>query len=334
MSTSGLLIPEARFIRSNGTAVFVVPRGTPIEDARTVRYDPLVHKGHLKCPHCEADIRFREGSVSVRGSSEAGRRGHFALFPGGHHDAGCEVEKSPQYRRPLPIDKTKGFRIHINTSGYSDVFNEKSGVYDGGSLPPELRVREPISIKSAAELVTLLERAHARGEFDRINGSIVIFRNKSLSWQEFLVRPDRTGNGRVAALVDRLESPDSPHICAIVLDNQTPKQFSWDDREIEFRDVYMKRGHRRERARLFVSIPDARNTILNTAFSEAGSYLVLGMPTMRSYDTKKGPVHFLNIKVDRLDALTPFNPASLRKAAPEHADRGDKKTPDFRPPTP
>ena len=334
MSTSGPLIPEARFVRASGREIFIVPPGTSIEpqDINTTdHYYAPEHKGHLKCPHCEADVRFREGSVSVRGSSEAGRRAHFALFPGGFHDKGCALENNPAYRRPLIIDRTKGFRIHINTSDYSDVFNDKSGVYDGAALPPELREREPVSIKSANDLVKLLER----GEFDRIQDSIVIFRNKSLPWNDFFIRTEE-GNPRVAALVDRLEAGEGETFCAMVLSAKQGRFFSFHQRELKFdRLPILRQDNMYEVVIPQVRIPNDHNTLLNASFSKAGSYLVLAVPTSKPYDAHNERRHYLTLRLDSRDMATPFDPRKTRDIGLERAARRSRADgADFSPASP
>lgn len=334
MSPSGPLIPEARFIRPNGTEIFVVPTGALIDakeiNTTTHYYEPE-HKGHLKCPHCDADVRFRNGSTSVRGSSEKGRRDHFALFPGGFHDKGCDLENNPAYRRPLIVDRTKGFRIHINTSGYSDVFNEKSGVYDGGPLTDELRLREPVSIKSANDLVKLLER----GEFERIQDSIVIFRNKQLSWNDFFIRTEE-GNPRVAKLVDRLEAGEGETFCAIVVSAEKGRFFSFRQRELEFdRLPILRQDDMYETVIPQVRVRNDHNTLLNAAFSMAGSYLVLAVPTSKPYDAKDERRHYLTLRLDNRDMATLFDPHKTRDIGLERrAKRQSKDGANFSPTTP
>ncbi len=311
-----------------------MPPGTSIaakDSATTTHYYEPDHKGHLKCPHCEMPVRLRTGPDSVRGSSEMGRRSHFMRFPGGVHDKGCEIENNPAYRRPLIIDHTKGFRIHINTSGYSDVFNDKSGVYDGGALPPELREREPVSIKSANDLVKLLER----GEFERIQDSIVIFRNKSLPWNDFFIRPAE-GNPRAAKLVDRLEAGEGETFCAMILTADKGRFFSFRQRELQFKELHiLRKDNLYETVIPQVRIPNDHNTLLNAAFSLAGSYLVLAVPTLKPHDRSHDRLQYLTLRLESRDMATPFDPHKTRDVGLKRQEqRQQKDGANFSPATP
>lgn len=330
MADTKLLIPEARYIAPDGKTLFVLPPDTPWKE-QSVYYNKREHTGHLLCPCCDEPVRFRHRTESTAGSSFGGRRGHFALFPGGHHRHGCEIETRKQYVRPLNVDKTRGYRIHINTRHYSDAFNDHAGVYGRGPdgrtaiLDPDFRDREIYRINSVRDLVALL----GRGEIGRLNDSKLVFRNQALTWNEFFIRADRRHNRhpRFINLLNRLEGArEQETYCAMVVDTDKPLHASHKNPFLKFSDIHIARNNGLvETIRPAVHVRNADDYRLREMFYKAGTYLIMGVPRLSVFDTRFGRVHTIQIALDSQDAAIAFDIHDVARQAKARALKNEAK---------
>lgn len=323
------LIPEARYIAPDGKTLFVLPPNTPWKED-SVYFNEQEHRGNLLCPCCDEPVTFRHGTKSTAGSTFGGRRGHFALFPGGHHRLGCEIEASAQYQRRPSIDKSKGYRIHLNTRHYSNAFNEETGVYGRGPdgrtiiLDPDFRDREIYRLKSVHDLVTLLER----GENTRLNDSKLVFRNEVLKWDEFFIRASVDNkHPRFIDLLNRLErNKKRETYCAMVVRTDKSLMASPKHPFLTFSSIPIARDNGIfESIRPEVFVRDADNYQLRSMFYKAGSYLIMGVPRHSVYDGRDGRTHTIKITLDSLDAAVRFDIRETARIAKERAAKiGDK----------
>lgn len=144
----------------------------------------------LFCAHCDAPVHYSQGSQSIAGSSLNGQSPYFATDPKAQHADDCEWGLKKKVNPPRFVDKTKGYRVHINVQGYSDLFNSASGAYardaKGRIVAQEkdLKDRERVVIHNVSDFASFLQKK----DMDRIAKSRVVFRNQVLDWNDFFFR--------------------------------------------------------------------------------------------------------------------------------------------------
>lgn len=194
-------ISEARFIKPDGTEQ-IVQAGGELRSGN-VRYDRHTHEGHLKCLCCDATARLKSGRSSQAGSSAPGTSSYFTVA---RHKKDCVEYLRHADPSTQKIDRTKGYRLHLNMSAFSDVFNDRSGVYEiseGGRITindPDLRGRESFAVNDMKELVAFMNWADPK----RLADTVPIFRNKKLDWGQFFV--DMSDPAQAASLADRAKA--------------------------------------------------------------------------------------------------------------------------------
>jgi hypothetical protein len=195
-------ISEARFIKPDGT-VKIVQAGGELRPGN-VRYDRHTHEGHLKCLCCDAASRLKSGGASRGGSSAPNTTPpHFAVA---RHKKDCVDYLRHSTPSTQKVDRTRGYRLHLNMSAFSDVFNDRSGVYDisqGGRITindPDLQGRESFAVNDMKELVAFMNWADPK----RLADTVPIFRNKKLDWGQFFV--DMSDPAAAASLADRAKA--------------------------------------------------------------------------------------------------------------------------------
>lgn len=286
----------------SGSSVVQV-RGIGLEPGAQY-YDPQYHKGKLCCAYCDARVHFNHGSTSVAGSF-AGRDPYFATNPGQVHKDCLWDFHEPSHSRQF-IDPAKGYRIHLNVQEYKDVFNERSGAYTRDSkgrlkLSDErLAGMEPLSVHSVNDLVKLLEK----GRFDRINKSVVIFRNQVIEWDQFCIHHKRPE--RIFDLLNRASQSKDFRAPYALIEIRTDKSHAFDGFErgglvVPSKPILMaERGARglSQEIRLSAEINNRHNSYVMESFSYGeGSYFVLGLVRHKIYQGDMKIIHYLNVTV-------------------------------------
>jgi hypothetical protein len=307
---SEILMVEARSRDLNGKVFFVQAPGQPLQPGH-LRYYSQYDKDKLRCPCCEAKVIFRAEVPSVAGSTFKGRSAHFALSPGQKHDAGCEIPTRPSYERHVIPNRMKGYRIHINTLQYSELFNNESGVYGRGPngrieiRDPDMRDRERKVINTAAELVEFLKVA----DYKRINDSRIVFKNQPLDWDEFFVRPNQDkGHERFVELLERLEGlkKGEETFCAMIVRVEKGKTLNFSDRTVKGMRLPIARKSDdgvSETIAPQIFINNMNNTHLTWGFQQPGDYLVMGVPTLKTRDYHNDRMHYMGVRVENPDAV-------------------------------
>lgn len=300
-----ILMAEARVRDLNGQIVYLQPPGVPLVPGHQYfreQYD----RGKTFCPCCTAEVAFRSRSVSVSGSTFRGRQGHFALMPGRKHDAECDILTRPYYERHLVPDRTKGYRIHINTREYSDLFNDAVGVYGRDAQgrvqinDPDLRDRERYVVKSADDLVRFFKTADNK----RIADTKIIFRNQAISMEDFFIRQGLDNNvRRFESLLERLEGAKKGEelFCAMIVPIDKGHTITYKKPSVNGRTF--KIGHREESDMPESIVPSvyARNqdtTHITWGFTQPGHYLVMGIPRLSTSDGHSRRFHHISITLD------------------------------------
>lgn len=212
---------KARLITPDGRDATVQLPGMPLEPgARYYVHDPKY--GRLCCAYCDTAVHYRSASPSIAGSSFGGRSAHFVTNPEQKHGESCLWELRDPSQSFQEIDPSKGYRIHINTQWYSDLYNNASGVYGRGPggrieiLNRDLKGREKLVVKTAAQMADFVKK----GNFPRVADSVVIFRNRLYRWNEFFIH---AGNDtrRFEDLVSRARSAPKKELPACMMEFKT-----------------------------------------------------------------------------------------------------------------
>jgi len=330
------IMREARVRDLNGRILFVQPKGTELAPGHLyIREDD---KPKLKCTCCDAPVIYREPTVSSGGSTYSGRAGYFSLPPKGKHEEGCEIVTRPARDRHIMINPLKGYRIHLNTRYHSDLFNdEANGVYGPNHrVPDDLKDREIRVIKSADDLVKLIQE----GNYERLNDSKVIFRNRMLDWQDFLVRPDNKSQKRYVDLLNRLKAyPRQETFCAMVMKVEKPHALTYTDRNVKGKKIPIFRSednaHESIVPEVFV-VGFQHDEYITHGFMQTGDYLVMGVPKVSTYNGFQGEsVHTISIRLDSADSFLKVDLKDLAQTGLKKDTRRLRRaTPDAHPEPP
>jgi len=274
---------------------------TPLEHGAEY-YDHHSHKGALTCAYCDAALLVRTAPVAVAGVSIKPPAMHFVTWPGAKHDD-ClwEFREQPPYERPV-IDPNKGYRIHLNTLGWSSEFNTASryprnekGQF--GQLPGDLRDMERLVVHSASDLTRLLRK----GEYSRVNQSRVFFLDQDVSWDEFCIHSAKPE--RLLHLYQTLR--EHPQETPVVLMEITPTKFhSSNDTLIRSENIKL---YERSRGRSQQISPAAKITNYADSFvagaftyskNKDDTYFALGRVQYEQVKGKYVIFHRLNVSID------------------------------------
>lgn len=271
-------------------------------------YSGQYHKGHLCCAYCSAGVHYNDGSVSTLGNTAPGRKPHFVTQAHEKHEEDCLWKFREPSQSVENIDPAKGYRIHLNTLEYSDLFNVPSGVYEKGKIvDPDMHGRERLVMKTARDFDMLLEK----GEWDRINNSVIIHRNEKFLWDDFCIHDGKWR--RIFGLLERQkERPkDSPPVCLMQIKTDRPYSFrGYGKQEVPSRPVLMyerdERGKKQE-IRTTVNIKNRHNTHVMNAFTAPGSYFVLAPVKYKLFEGDFKTIHYFNIDLTNIEQVSEMN---------------------------
>lgn len=296
-----IIMETARDIGDDNAVELVQLPGTPHRPGH-LSFDPRYHR-NLHCPHCSAKVHFRAASKRRAGSFK-GPSAHFHTNPGQKHED-CPLPERDHGNGKTKVDKSKGYRIHINTLSHSVTFNRYSGVYRLGGHgeleidDPDFKDMETVSIKSAEDLVDLM----SKGEFKRVNDSIVIFDNSAIAWKEFMAflqKPER-----YAAILRHLQFGQRATLGRpVLIEMETAKVISGDlfskSTLVNGKSVLISKSASgfREYVVPGIKLVHNNNTIMGDLFNRAGKYLILGIPQLNTKDGAGHRTHFFNITVN------------------------------------
>lgn len=332
--------PEARFIKPDGMEQIVQAWG-PLREGN-VRYDKYVHKGHIKCLCCAASMRLQEGSVAAGGSSGSGRSSYFT--PVKKHEDDCIRALRRDAPEGQKIDRTKGYRIHINTREFSSEFNKRSGVYEIGNEghviginDDDLRDRETYVVKDVQDVIALMKKADGK----RLVDSRVIFGNESIDWNDFCIPFDMPDRYRKLAK-RAINAKGENELPFALLEIHTTKgrvfrgfsslsNSSIPAQRIDFgRD---KRGIVRE-IEPSADVKNRHNTHVMWGFQDADTYLVMGVVRHNTFEGDKRTIEYLNVSIDHPGQFEKTSMENIRKEARAYMGMTGQKGPKAEPSAP
>ncbi len=275
--------------------------GPPLEDGAEY-YDSHKHGHVLGCAYCDANVVVRQSPVALAGVGVKPPVTHFATRLGDSHDD-ClwELREQTPYNRPV-IDPNKGYRIHLNTLGWSDQFNRASRYprNEKGQflpLPDDLRDMERLVVNSVSDLTRFL----SKGEYNRVNQSRVFFLDQDVPWDEFCIHSAKPE--RLLALHRRLQA--NPQETPVVMMEITPTRYHTSkDRIVKSTlvDLHERYSGRKQQISPAAKIANYADSFVTSAFTHSkekdDTYFVLGRV---EYGRVKGHsviFHQMNISID------------------------------------
>jgi hypothetical protein len=302
---SKLLMPKVRAILPSGDAEYILPQRAGYGH-EAVPYDPLRHKGRLKCLFCDAAVHHNPGSAVIA-SGHPGRQAHFVTTS--DHDDACQVEAMRETgRTSTRYDDAAGYRIHINVPAYSELFNLASGPYERDA-EGRLRLKDPALAGMRPKAVTEIGDVAAlirRGDFQRLKDSVVMLRDreKPLPWKDFFIRYGRGGDqSRYLMLADRTLCHEyQPAALEIVTEGTgyvSRERWRKGRLSAESKPIYVgMTGRRPEFLVPRIWLDNQDDTRVRDALQEPGRYLVLGIPRITMpYPAANGFTRYLDVKV-------------------------------------
>lgn len=311
---------KARYVSPHTGEVSVVQtRGTKLENGADY-YMPAVHKGHLKCFHCDTKVHHRVGPHALGGNTADGHDDHFATNPNQKHGDDCKWEFPEAWHSDIQYDPEKGFRIHINVPVFHpDALRKVGGTYNRVAGSPgiirtndeSLRTKEPKSIGSADDIIDLIRKA----DIKRLSDSVVIFRNEKRKWSEFSLRrgtPSRyldRINEMQHKIGDGAEAPVTFGLFEVNTDKEYyfPSRMKNADKKVKSLAINLEeRDFRGKPQNVIVSLDlsgchDARALV---AFEGRDrSFMVLGNAVYTRHQTDTRTNHYFNIKITSVDQI-------------------------------
>lgn len=316
--TTGLTMPEARFITPAGTSQKVQLPGTKLQFG-AVYYDEDQHKGKLVCVCCDAPVHFRKGSETISGDNLRGPRPHFASNRRAAHASDCTVPlRLDEGRDPTEYDLTKGYRIHINTGQLKEQFNVQSRLYarrpDKKIMinDPELASREPFSVRSADDFLRLMRKENK----ERLRKAVIVNGDAQIPWKDFFIRhaysqgkKRKQQEARFGYLVNRLTEFGNPMLVLMEFDmrkqekNRMQALCAQPARINLGRDKQGNNHYVYQRA--FIEGPQKGE--IARLIVEPGTYLLMGPVRLKTeQDIRSGDVfHTLTMTLNDKSQLTP-----------------------------
>lgn len=303
-----LHIPEARFIE-NGRTVLVQPalEGEPLRPGR-VAYDENKHRMKLLCPHCDVRVDFNKGSgAGICGNNLAGARPHFKKAPKMAHGEDCILPlREAREGHHHSFDPDKGYRINLNVSGWPSLeFNERARPYEraqGGKIiinDERLMDRERFKAQSVEDFLKFIRR----GEFGRLRDSLVVHGSAVMPWENFMIRYDKkTGHERFRQLADRLLRGASHPVLMEVRFYNAPAS----DKVAQSERIFYRRDDK-DRAHFIVPRVYLDSNRVADSFPVRGSYLVMGVPRIKTIEEPGRVIHFLNLSLKEPGHTAQFN---------------------------
>lgn len=317
-------------------------------------YDPELHEGRLVSAR-GLPVRLQDARSSSGGSSGPGARAHFveAARMGKADFIGPPVPDSLKRKSKKPrIDRTAGYRIHINTADFTPEFNQRSGVYEisgGGRMVladgyKYLRRMEPVRVRTIADMVDFIRHADPA----RLLKSEVIFQNNAQSWTDTFVTAGKPS--RLLALKDRLKGYDrvgEPPFAVVEVKTVSPHDPNFTRKPVYDDDGRYARPWRGrwqripapvepveigtdvrgkpEYIQLGVYIDELADERTRQCMTAPDSYLVMGEARYRGSMHADRSVHYINVKVTDASAVMAVDMGELSQAVRHNAAKSEKR---------
>ncbi len=326
---------KARYIDPWGnTKTVQIPKlGNPLE-AGAEWYGGQGKYHALFCAHCAADVHYNGGSQSIAGSSLKGQSAYFATNPSSSHTDDCAWDLKKRAASAPVIDRTKGYRIHINTQEYSDLFNNASGVYardEAGVVvtrDADMKDRERVVVHGVRDFIRFLETADPA----RVAQSRVVYRNNVVDWDDFFFRYGKPR--RYFGLAKDLSAGSKTAEPRFGLfEIRTDKMYyikghkAFDIASDEIPTSVMDEDNRMVSIRPVVKIPALRDKVFPQFEGGAGHFLVLGQVFLNRFEGDLKTIDYLNIRVTQPEQIEQANIENIFETARQNAQKRAKKAP-------
>ncbi len=270
-----------------------------------IRYGSYGTHGRLVCSHCDTAIKHVKEKKSIAGGSLRERHEHFETVRGEKHADDCAWGIKPHHQKRLMVDKTKGYRIHLNLPHFSEEFNEAAnGAYRRKrgfiyELADDLKDRERVVVESARELQDFMEKA----DKSRLNSSMVVASNRAISWEDFYIT-----KGNVHAmkrLLARASNRDEKASAFCMIEIETDRSYyilGERGKKLNPQITHLReKDLRGKKQRIDVSVNfheaiaqhDAGAQVAFSGFER--HYLVLGRVSHRRFEGDYVTIHYLNL---------------------------------------
>lgn len=325
----------ARFNDPEKGMIVVRPAGAHFKEGEVQYYAPD-HKGHLLCLHCDAGVHLRDiPEAAIAGSSLKSSVPYYALNRGQKHDRACDFYtdlKSPSLRRA--VDKTKGYRIHINVQDFNHFTKEEGSYSRKGAITTindEDHVdRERLVVRYVNDLVDMLRTKDAA----RIRDSVVTFNNESLPWEKFFIRYNHKGNDqpRFIDLLGRLQKAGegAQIFCLMEMQVAKPRLGAYGEKRnsVTSKPIpYLKNEDGTNSDIIpsaFIDFDAAHgNAFVSMEFSQGHHYLALGLVSLRQSDDG---AYFINMRIADSGQVAPVNIENLVRQRPDAAQNQGRKS--------
>jgi hypothetical protein len=310
---ANVVMTQARYVKAfEGEEVVELP-GTRLYDDASVKYDEKKHKGWLSCRYCEAAVHFHRGSATICGQADLrGSSPHFSTNPKQEHGKDClwPFLETDEGRPSHSYDDSAGFRLHLNTLTYSELFNGRAHHYQRDQdkklvvNDEALKAMRPFSIKSVDDLVSFI----SKGAFERLRNSRILHNGWDLKWDEFFVRYARGPkpvHARHIALWHSLRGLPPRTAQPVLMEfnvasGVVPTDLFAQHLTVPSKSIFVRRDEqgRKHFIRPTAYLDNKDDTRVMHGFADAGRYLVMGAARLGKPFKGKGTVmHPLNIKV-------------------------------------
>ena len=347
---SGPLIPWARDARTGNAVILsnirpIDKRSIP-ENLKVEEYDEAKHKGHLHCYDCDARVTMVRAVESKAGSNFGEVPAHYTTVPNSPHADICETTRRREISLPdrNKIDRTKGFRIHLNLfrSGVIENLNNEFGPAAGNGpygrdrfkarlIGPEaetLRQMETFAVNRIDDLIEFLSKK----EVSRIKESRVIHRNASIPFSDFVLSYDPDlENGihkkfiRFLRGVNKWGKKSQPVMMEIITDR------SYGGRSLKYGEPILSRPivipPEREGGKPVIIRPQliSRSYEMDWTFTQPGKYLAVGRATMERAETLDAIEYIISMRVAEGKQVKKADLSIIRAENEKHHQMREKR---------
>lgn len=322
---SNITMWKARYVAEGFPEEVVQAKGTKLEPGAHY-YEPLKHKGHLRCAFCEASVHHNAGALSTSGSTLAGVPPHIKTNPEQKHHEDCAWQFRDASQSPTEIDISKGYLIHINTAHQlSKEFREKIGIKDrlSDSEKEQMKGMERIVIHDAAGFVKFLESA----DLVRLDKTLMKFQGAYRPLKKALMRL-----GAISRWIDFVEEQKKAPVKKFRLrpfgafEVKLEKYYT---PKFEYKTIKGKRklvvepvpldpirigwdcNGRAEMVQIYIHPELERDNSTRTAFSKPGTYLVFGKVRYETKQSRMGTTHYFHMELTTGGQVTLFDAKAI-----------------------
>ncbi|MDB5492024.1 MAG: hypothetical protein JWO78_1873 [Micavibrio sp.] len=315
---NNLHMPYARYFPDGAEKPDLVQPTRPNERPAQgyVAYNPDLHKGKMKCPHCDIRADFTNGSgATIAGDNLWGSRPHMRKQPSLPHEESC-ILPLLENKKNTVYDPAAGYRIHLKGpwSQANDGLRD-APLYERGQ-DFKIRIRDtrlagmqPVKVESVQELIRLIRLADPA----RLKQSLFINRQTIVPYEDFIVRYDeQSGHESFRNLVKRLRNGVS-HPVLMEMRMYRPVNSHLAAAEA----IHIDQPDRKGRHHDIVPYVHLNDTVID-AMPSRGLYLVMGTPALFAEPTARKVEHIIEMNVTSVNQVAQAELSALERQAEAH----------------